>query len=201
MPFPTETYPTLTTERLILREVVAEDADDVFAFRSDREVQKYNIEPMRSRTDALSLVRTMRSWYVTQYAIQWGITLKDENRVLGLCGIHEWSREQRRAMVGYDLARAYWGQGIAGEAMREVLRFSFEELELDRIEATTIVENVRSIRLLERLGFALAGVRPDHVYARDGRFHSSAVYGLLRCEYEPYRSRQPADCAGPGANT
>jgi ribosomal-protein-alanine N-acetyltransferase len=176
-------FPTLTTERLILREVVATDAEDLLVFRGDPEVQQYNLVPIRSAAEARRLVKTMQAWYSTGYAIQWGITLRDEHRVLGLCGLHEWNRTHRRASVGYDLARSHWGQGIATEAMRAVLRFGFEELDLNRVEALTIAENARSIRLLERLGFQREGVRRDLWLEADGSFRSSAIYSLLRSEH------------------
>jgi ribosomal-protein-alanine N-acetyltransferase len=177
-------FPTLTTERLTLREVLADDADDVFAFRADAEVQRYNLVPMRDRREALSLVRTMQGWYASRYAIQWGITLRDENRVLGLCGLHEWSRQHRRASIGYDLLRSHWGQGIASEAMREVVRFGFEDMDLDRLEALTIAENARSIRLLERLGFSLEGVRQENSWEYDARFHGGVTYVLQHSDYD-----------------
>jgi [ribosomal protein S5]-alanine N-acetyltransferase len=177
-------FPTLNTDRLVLREVLADDADDVFAFRSDAEVQQYNLIPMRDRREALSLIRTMQGWYASRYAIQWGITLLGENRVLGLCGLHDWSRQHRRASIGYDLLRSHWGQGIASEAMREVVRFGFEEMDLIRLEALTIAENARSIRLLERLGFTLEGVRRESSWEYDTRFRGSVIYGLERSDYD-----------------
>lgn len=188
-------FPTLTTDRLILREVVAEDADDLLGFRGDAEVQKYNLMPMRDTREALGLVRTMQGWYVSHYAIQWGITLRGEDRVLGLCGLHDWSRVRRRASLGYDLVRSHWGQGIASEAVRAVLRFGFEELDLDHIRALTVVENARSIRLLERLGFQLDTVRQASPVENDGRFQGRAVYGLLKTDYAA-RSTGPGDDQG-----
>ena len=194
-PFPAE-FPTLRTERLILRETVADDADDILAFRGDAEVQRYNLVPMKSRSEALALVRTMRGWYTTGYAIQWGITVRDEDRVLGLCGLHDVSRARGRAAIGYDLLRSHWGQGVAGEAVRAVLRFGFEEMGLTRLVALTMTENARSIRLLQRLGFTLDSERqagsqgafdPGRYYDYDGR----AIYSLLRNEYEPAEAPPP----------
>jgi ribosomal-protein-alanine N-acetyltransferase len=189
--FEAASFPSLTTRRLILREVVDADADDLLVFRGDAEVQRYNLEPMKTSVEALSLVRTMQGWFASRYAIQWGITLRGEDRVLGLCGLHDWSRNHRRASLGYDLARSHWGRGIATEAMHAVLRYGFEQMDLDRIEAVTIVDNTRSIRLLERLGFALEGVRRESSLEEDGLFHGSAIYGLLRSEYSPILA--PAD--------
>jgi [ribosomal protein S5]-alanine N-acetyltransferase len=176
-------FPTLTTERLVLREVVAEDAEDLLVFRGDPEVQRYNLVPMKDTREALGLVRTMQGWFASAYAIQWGITLRDDGRVLGLCGLHDWSRHRRRAALGYDLARSHWGQGIAGEATRAVLRFGFQALDLEQFYALTVTENARSIRLLERLGFRFERVRPDNPWEHDGRFRERAVYRLLRADY------------------
>jgi ribosomal-protein-alanine N-acetyltransferase len=177
-------FPTLTTERLILRETVVADADDIFAFRGDREVQQYNVRPMRDVAEATSLVHTMRAWYATHQAIQWGITVRGENRVVGLCGLHDWMRRHRRAAIGYDLVRELWGQSVAYEAMRAVVQFGFERMNLNRIEAITIAENARSIRLLHRLGFQQEGIRRDYSLEEDGAFHGSAIFGLLRADHD-----------------
>jgi ribosomal-protein-alanine N-acetyltransferase len=185
--FNTRVFPLLTTDRLLLRDFSDDDAADILRFRGDREVQKYNTEPMRDTAEARGLIRTMHAWFVTRQAIQWGITLRDEDRVIGICGIHDLSRRHRRAYVGYDLTREHWGRGLASEAMRAVVRFGFEQLDLNRLEAITIAENARSIRLLERLGFLLEGVRREYSLEDDGEFHGSAIYGLLRSEYEAAR--------------
>jgi ribosomal-protein-alanine N-acetyltransferase len=182
--FDLSAFPTITTERLILRETVVADADDIYIFRADREVQKYNTKPMRDVAEATSLVHTMRAWYATRQAIQWGITVKGENRVVGLCGLHDWMRRHRRASIGYDLVRELWGKGIAYEAMSAVVRLGFERMSLNRIEAVTIAENVRSIRLLTRLGFQQEGIRRGYSLEDDGEFHGSAIFGLLRSEFD-----------------
>jgi [ribosomal protein S5]-alanine N-acetyltransferase len=189
--FDLSAFPTLTTERLILRETIVADADDIFALRGDREVQKYNTRPMRDVAEATSLVHTMRAWYATHQAIQWGITLRGENRVVGLCGLHDWMRRHRRAAIGYDLVRELWGQSIAYEAMCAVVELGFERMNLNRIEAVTIAENERSIRLLNRLGFQQEGIRRDYTLEDDGAFHGSAIFGLLRTDYHPGHDLSP----------
>jgi ribosomal-protein-alanine N-acetyltransferase len=182
--FNTRLFPLLSTERLLLRDFTDDDAADILRFRGDPEVQKYNTDPMRDTAEARGLIRTMHAWFVTRQAIQWGITLRDEGRVIGICGIHDISRRHRRAYVGYDLTREHWGRGLASEAMRAVVQFGFERLDLNRLEAITVAENTRSIRLLERLGFQLEGVRREYSLEEDGALHGSAIFGLLRREYE-----------------
>jgi ribosomal-protein-alanine N-acetyltransferase len=73
-----------------------------------------------------------------------------------------------------------------------VVRFGFEHLDLNRIEAMTIVENVRSVRLLERLDFIRASVTREHVGGGAAADHESAVYTLRRSEYDAGRGR-PGD--------
>jgi ribosomal-protein-alanine N-acetyltransferase len=191
--FPWSSFPTISTPRLRLRETGPDDAYDLFRFRSDQEVQRYNIRPLRSMAEAQRLVATMQSWYRSAHAIQWGITMtndtgdtndaSDADRVVGICGLHEWLPQHRRAMLGYDLAREHWGRGIAYEAVCEVVRFGFDHLDLDRIEAVTIVENVRSVRLLERLGFTRLDVRRDPPSGAARSDGQSFIYGLSRKDY------------------
>jgi [ribosomal protein S5]-alanine N-acetyltransferase len=176
------TFPTLTTARLVLREVVAADAPDVFIFRSDPEVQKYNSEPMKDVAEATALIDELQQGYKDQQSLSWGITLRTEPRVLGLCSIHQWDRYHRRAEIGYDLARSQWGQGIGTEAVGAIVRFGFEQLAVHRLEAYTIIDNFASVRMLEKLGFQLEGVRRDYSWEEDGLFHGSGVFGLLRHE-------------------
>jgi len=103
--------------------------------------------------------------------------------VIGLFGIHHWNKYHRRAEMGYDLNRAYWGQGIASEALRAIIQFGFEQLNLNRIYAGTIADNHESVCLLERLGFEREGTRRGFSWEDDGTFHDGAMYGLLRDEF------------------
>ena len=86
-------------------------------------------------------------------------------------------------MVVYDLAHAYWGQGIGSEAVIEIIRFGFERMHLNRIEAETIEDNHESVRMLEKLGFECEGIRRGYSFEDDGDYHGSAMFGLLRSEF------------------
>ena len=188
--FDFSTFPRLYTERLALRAIIPADAADVFVFRSDAEVQKYNADPLTDVAEAFALIDQFSSWYTAQQAIIWGITFHNENKVLGLCSIHHWNRRHHRAEIGYDLARRDRGQGIATEAVRAVLRFGFEQMQLHRIEAYTILDNFASVRLLEKLGFQREGVRREYSLEDDGIYHSSGVFGLLRREQAGFLSEK-----------
>lgn len=184
--FPFPEFPVLKTKRLILREVVLSDAEDLFVFRSDAYVQRFNAKPLKDVSEAREQITETRAIYERTDGIGWGITLKGQDVVIGMVGFWQWSYHNR-AMLGYDLTREYWGQGIASEAIREIIRFGFERMELNRIEATTIADNNESVRMLKKLGFVLEGIRREHSLEDDGKYHDSALYALLKSEYNPVK--------------
>ena len=177
-------FPVLETERLTLREPVLSDAADIFVFRSDPVVQRYNSKPMVDISEVRELIEQHRAIYLRQDGIVWAVTLKGQDAVIGLVGFSNWSYHNR-AMLGYDLAHVYWGQGIGSEAVREIIRFGFERMGLNRIEAETIEDNHESRRMLEKLGFVCEGIRRGYSLEDDGEYHGSAMYGLLRSECNP----------------
>ena len=176
-------FPTLTTERLVLRAFVPDDAPDLFAFRSDAIEQKFNDTAMTDISEAHHLIEWMNDGFAAQQQIQWAVTLHDANHVIGLFGFNSWDRYHRRAEVGYDLARAYWGQRLASEALRAILNFGFERMQLNRVEAGTVADNTESVRLLTRIGFKLDGIRREYTWEEDGTYHGGAIYSLLRREF------------------
>jgi ribosomal-protein-alanine N-acetyltransferase len=181
--FDFSTFPLLTTERLTLRELRISDGPDVLVFRSDPVVQKYNDPVLNNVGEVEALIEELLAEYNAQEGICWAVTLTGRDRALGLFGFHYLDKYHRRAEVGYDLARAYWGRGIASEALRAIIRFGFERMNLNCIYAGTIADNYESVRLLERLGFQREGTMREHSWEDDGTFHDSAIYGLMRREH------------------
>jgi ribosomal-protein-alanine N-acetyltransferase len=181
--FDFSSFPTLTTERLTLRELLLSDAPDLLVFRGDPRVQRYNGPVLRDIGEVQALIAELHAEYAARKGICWAVTLRERDTVLGLFGFHDWDAYHRRAEIGYDLAHAYWGRGIGSEAVRAIVRFGFERMDLNRIYASTIADNHESVRLLEKVGFQREGTRRQHSWEEDGTFHDSAIYGLLRHEY------------------
>jgi len=176
-------FPVLTTPRLVLRNLRPADATDVLVFRGDPYVQRFNSEPLKTVPEAALFIEELCTGNVAGKWLEWTITLRGEDRALGVVGLHSWERSHRRAEVGYDLARAHWGQGIGTEAVRAVLHYGFMQLNLHRIEAATIADNHESVGLLRKLGFQLEGIRRGYSWEEDGTFHDSAMFGLLHHEF------------------
>jgi [ribosomal protein S5]-alanine N-acetyltransferase len=180
-------FPTLTTERLILRELFPADAADVLVFRGDPEVQKYDDPPIHTIEESIRFIEEMRQACANRDQQTWAVTRKGDDRVIGLVSLQYPNRHgdlyHQRAEVGYGIARATWGQGIGSEAVRAVVQYGFEGMKLNRIYAVTIADNHESVRLLEKLGFVREGTQRQHSLEEDGRFHDSAIYGLLRSDW------------------
>ncbi len=178
-------FPILTTERLILREVVVDDAADLVTLRGDPEVQRYDedAELIADVAAAARLIEEMAAWYQSGEAITWGVTLRGEGRVIGLFALYFWERRYYAGSIGYDLAKAYWRQGIATEAGCAVVACGFNTLHLHRINADARMENTASIRLLTRLGFKHEGVRRECVLDPDGSWQNWGIFGILESEY------------------
>jgi len=180
-----KTFPTLETPRLILRELIADDDDAVYIIRSDIEVTRHNTgAPYTDIQQARTLISDIAWNYKDQSEIRWGITLKtDPSWVIGMCGYNYWIRRDQRVSIGYDLARAYWDNGIMTEALGAICRFGFEQMGLHRIEADVSADNPASGRVLEKLGFKQEG-RLREQYWEWGEFHDLLLYSLLRREFE-----------------
>ena len=111
--FDFSTFPTLTTPRLILREIIPADAADLFSFHSDPEVQKYDSDPpMREIAEAISRIAQIGQWFASGQAIIWGIAFKGENRLIGGLGFYFWGKVYYKTELGYTVARPYWRRGI-----------------------------------------------------------------------------------------
>lgn len=177
-------FPILRTQRLILREILPGDAEAVFRIRGDYEVTKYNIGPAYETLDqAVGIINSIRESYQDGAEVRWGITLSDgDDSVIGMCGFNYWNRRDSRASMGYDLARAYWGQGIMTEAIAAVIEFGFERMGLNRIEADADTRNIASGRVLEKLGFQREGLQREQFFD-GGSFYDLQLFALLRKEY------------------
>jgi ribosomal-protein-alanine N-acetyltransferase len=183
-PNPDEAYPCLETERLVLRALRMEDADFIFQEWGDPLVTYYmwDEDPLQTREQAEEMLQPLRDPEQMPGFKWWGIESKAEGKLIGTCGYCKWDRQHRHAEIGYDLWPDYWGQGLMPEALWALLRYGFQEMELNRVEATTHTENRRSQRVLEKLGFQREGVLREY-YCRDGAYSNQVAFSLLRREW------------------
>jgi ribosomal-protein-alanine N-acetyltransferase len=179
-------FPTLTTNRLLLRQILPGDAEALFAILSDEEsMEFYGDEPQQSLDETQELIRQIQIRYARRKALRWGITLQDNDRLIGSCSLFHFDEGFNRAEAGYELNRAFWGKGIMTEAMSAILTYGFSDLGLHRIEALIDIANERSKGLLLKLGFTYEGYLRQRFPFRD-RFEDEHYFGLLKDEwYQP----------------
>lgn len=177
-------FPVLETERLALRDITMEDAEDIFVFFSDHQVMKYyGSNDKKTIGEIEDLIKRLKEGYGNRVRIRWGITLKGSSRIIGTCGFHNIDLDDRRAEIGYELARDYWNQGIMSEAVSKVINFGFYEMGINRIEAFYDPKNEASERLLKKLGFKVEGhLRKYSFYS--GEFKDAVVCSILKDEYK-----------------
>jgi ribosomal-protein-alanine N-acetyltransferase len=170
-------FPILETERLRLRPLTAEDARDVFAiFRDEAVTRFYDLTTFQELDEAYDLIEFMEESYQSERQVRWGIELKEGKRLVGTCGF-VWLRTHSTE-IGYDLAQAFWGQGIMFEALSALIDYAFDELELNRVEALVIPGNERSRKLLARLGFTYEGTLREYDFFKDC-FQDLEMHALL----------------------
>jgi ribosomal-protein-alanine N-acetyltransferase len=152
-------FPRLETERLTLREMTLYDTEFYFRHFNNEKIVEGCCFPGPKSFEAAKeeLERFCIKPFKEDRGIRWGIVMKGDNKLIGTCGYYDWIKTTRRAEIGYDLDPAYWGQGIMTEALHAVLKYGFEEMELNRIQATIDSKNIRSMRLARRLDFKKEG--------------------------------------------
>jgi ribosomal-protein-alanine N-acetyltransferase len=172
--------PTLETERLILRKMVLNDAEAVFAYASNSEVSRYTLwETHRSIEDSRAFLEFATQKYENGGEPDWGIVYRGNGCLVGACGLVNWEAEHARAEVGFVLSREYWGRGLMSEAVRAILRFGFERMNLNRIEARCIAENAASARVMEKAGMVYEGTLRQREYIK-GAYRDIKLYAILK---------------------
>ena len=180
-------YPLLETNRLVLRKVEEDDASSMLKYLSDKEVMKYyGLEPFETMEEALGELSWYESIRNNTTGIRWGITLKEENEVIGSCGFFNKNLQHYRTEIGYELHRSYWGQGIAGEALGAIIAYGFESMELQRIEALIEPANTPSLTLVEKQGFVREGLLRNYEFT-GGKFDDLCMYSLLKQDFKKLR--------------
>ena len=144
----------LTTERLLLREFLAQDWHAVLAYQSDPRFLPYAPWTHRLREDVERLVQDFIGWQHEQPRCKYQLAIVPQTThlLIGTCGIRMATAHAQEAELGYELHPDSWGQGYATEAARTMLAFAFQTLRLQRVWAQCLPENTASVRVLARLG-------------------------------------------------
>lgn len=155
--------PMLETGRLILRRFTGDDADAVFAMRSDADVMRFIRSP-QNRQETVNWLEMVSSLWETENLGFCAVVEKQTGALVGWCGL--WRlKETGETEIGYAIAREFWGRGLGSEAARAFLAYGFETLKPDKIVAVARSENAASRRVMEKLGMTFDYI--GEFYGRD----------------------------------
>ena len=144
----------LETGKLILRHLVLDDLDNLFALYCDPDVSKFIPDAPRTYEEA----RKELEWHMKGHPKRpelglWATIHKETNRFIGRCGLLPWTIDGKNEVeVAYLISKEYWGQGLGTEAAQAILDYGFEKLKLSRLICLIEKENLASIKVAEKIG-------------------------------------------------
>ena len=182
--YSTNPFPVLETERLMLREMTLADAVAFFQIRGNEKAMKYLDRPLATTVlDAIALIEKRVAMEISQTGLGWAITLKTTGEMIGDMGFYRLDRENYKSEIGYIFNPDFWLKGYGTEALKAVLKFGFEILKLNKIEADINPENLASIQLVLKSGFKKeAHLRENLLF--EGKFLDSLIFGLLKEDWQ-----------------
>ena len=173
-------FKNLESGRLLLRQITAEDVNEIFELRSNKEVMKFIPRPLCiTLDDAMGHVNMIQHKIEENEGINWAITLKKDNKLIGYIGHYRIKWEHFRSEIGYMILPQFNGQGIVSEAIKLVVEYGFNEMNMHSLEGIIDPENAASARVLEKNGFVKeAHLRENEFF--DGKFLDSVIYSLVK---------------------
>jgi [ribosomal protein S5]-alanine N-acetyltransferase len=177
------TFPILETKRLKLIEINHQHVDYLYEILSLEEVTRYyGTNRFTLPVEASRLIDMFHKNLLDKRGIRWGIKVKENQKIIGTVGLNGLQLKNKRAEIGYELHPDYWRMGLSSEAIKEVIRFSFTQLDLYRIGAVVYPENEASINLLLNLSFTKEGLLRGYINQNE-QFHDTYVLSLLKPEW------------------
>jgi RimJ/RimL family protein N-acetyltransferase len=143
------------TKRLILREFTLADADSLFRIFTDAETMRFQVVPENYSVEVerYYLGRHIEKYYSVHGFGLWAVILKENNRLIGRCGLLRQPLEGgEETEVSYLIEREFWNQGFASEAASAALKLGFDKYDFQRIVAFIDQRNTASIRVAEKIG-------------------------------------------------
>lgn len=166
-----------STERLLIRPIHISDLDDVFNYSCTPNVgANAGWKPHENKQETRSI---MNEVFLNKETV-WGIEDKETKKIIGSIGLIDDPKRQydRVKMIGYAIGEAYWGKGYMTEAVRKVIQFGFEELELAAISAYCFPSNERSKNILKKCGFEYEGTLKMAEKMYDGNIYDNDCFLL-----------------------
>ncbi|GEN46873.1 GNAT family N-acetyltransferase [Alkalibacillus haloalkaliphilus] len=177
-------FPTLETDRLKIRKLTMDDVEDINKYTSKDEVSQYvSWNTHQSLDDTKDFVQFALDQYQKHDVAPFGIELKETGKIIGTVDYIWWKPAHQKAEIGYVLSDQYWSNGIMTEAVQELIKFGFENMDLVRIEARCFAENKGSERVMQKVGMTYEGTLRKSMFVK-GHYKDLKMYAILKEDYE-----------------
>lgn len=153
-------FPVMHLGDIVLRDLMVSDKNEYLAMMLDPEVNKY-MSDEDVPTTLEEAEREIKFWgglFYRKQSVFWAIADAQTDKLIGTIGFNMWNVHNGRTEVSYDVIKSHWRKGIATKALNNVLMFAFRYMNMTRIEARTMMENIPSQNLLLKVGFKHEGV-------------------------------------------
>ena len=177
-------FQNLETDRLLLRRIDVNDVEEVLKLRGNPEIMKFIPRVLaKTKEDALEHIAMIEDKIVNNIGINWGITIKGNPKIIGIIGHYRISLENHRAEIGYMSLSEFNGKGYITEAIKAVVIYGFEQMNLHSIEAVIDPNNFASERVLQKNGF----IKEAHILENElwgGKYWDTIIYSLLKKKFK-----------------
>ena len=174
-------FPVIATERLLLRAVEATDLDALYELRTNNDVMLHLNKPRQSKEDVAKMIEHIQNDHQNNDAITWGISKKDNVRLMGTIGFWRIDKAHYRAEIGYMLHPDHRRKGYLNEAISATMQYGFDQIKLHSVEGHVNPANVASIGLLQKQGFVKEAYFREN-YHFNGVFLDTAIYCKVRSD-------------------
>ena len=185
-------FPTIETERLLLKYVTNDHVNEVFHHFAGDAVNKYvDFEPAENIADAEEIIHWGQNLFKNGKGILWGLFNKADDAFMGQINYvnkasANFTGDTHRAEIGFDLSPRFWGNGYMTEAMKRTISYIFNDYQpnIKRIEAIINTRNHRAEKLVKQIGFKKDGVLRGYVEWKTELWDMS-IFSLLKTEWQP----------------
>lgn len=147
-------FPELQTERLKLRKLSIDDADEIHELRSNIEVAALTgRKPAVNMEESIAFIKKIDDLVSQNESIYWAISYKDNPAMIGTICLYNFDLQNESIEVGYELLPQFHNKGLMSEALVCILHYGFKEIEVKTVNAFPSDDNPASIKLLEKTGF------------------------------------------------
>lgn len=174
-------FPIIRIDRLLLRQFVDSDIENVYKGLSDPEIIKYYGVSYKTLEDTKAQMRFFSDLEKEGTGIWWAVCSLDNKTFYGAGGLNSLSKEHKKAEIGFWLLKEFWGQGVMTEVMPVICNYGFDNLGLHRIEGLVETDNLNCKNAMKKLDFKHEGTMRDFEI-KNGKFISLDIYAKLRSE-------------------